>query len=236
MGKTKIPDSQLVEKLRDKQYTSYYAVAKAVGLNCNTDFINRCHRLEELYGIPVRIPSRQGRPVKNTKPMTSRKLTDKPPLTLKEWEELNAKIMASDSPEPKIIGFPFGPGEQVYYEYRLCTVERVFKDKIILRRNSDLKLVTLTMEEYLKNPEILRRIDKKPPIKSIGEAITTKRDEGEPFDLEMDDTTESTKDFGPLFGEVDYIDDAWLKPTARKLSIKEKIKKCVAILFGEVEK
>jgi hypothetical protein len=222
MGKQKIPDSELLEKLRDNQHISYYATAEIVGLRYNTDFINRCHKLERLYKIPAKISTKYGKSKPEPKP---------------EAAEIIKSSVA-------ITRFPFRPNEQVYYEGRLCTVVKVTEEKILLSRNADKKFITLTMEEYLKNPNILRQIDEKPPIKTTGEAIVLKQTgkeyikavaetakNFEPFDLEMGDNTDKVKDFGPLFEPVDYIDPEWGKPTLR-----EKIKKCVAILFGEVGK
>lgn len=254
MGKTKIPDSQLLEKLRDK-YKSYYAIAKAVGLNCNTDFIKRCHRLEELYGIPERIPSRAGRPPTREKAVRPEKRAE--PQKAK-WEKTEIRVAPAEPLKirpayrtPDTKPFPFRPKEPAEAYGRRCTVEHVCQDKITLWRNADMKYIGITTEEYTQNPEILRQIDEKPPIKTTGEAVVLKQmgkeyikivevsetaNHFEPpkFDLEMGDNTDTTKEFGPLFDDVDYIDEAWGKPT--KLSIKEKIKKCVAILFGEEKK
>jgi hypothetical protein len=222
MGKQKIPDSELLEKLRDNQHISYYATAEIVGLRYNTDFINRCHKLERLYKIPAKISTKYGKSKPEPKP---------------EAAEIIKSSVA-------ITRFPFRPNEQVYYEGRLCTVVKVTEEKILLSRNADKKFTTLTMEEYLKNPNILRQIDEKPPIKTTGEAIVLRQagkeyiktvevaetaKKFEPFDLEMDDTTDKVKEFGPLFEPVDYIDEEW----GRKLTLREKIGKCIAILFGE---
>lgn len=250
MAKCKIPDSELTEKLRDKQYTSYYAISKAVGLVCNTDLIRRCHRLEELYGIPARIPSRSGRPIEN-KPKPEPK-PKKPKLVKKPG------LVRTPEKKPEVIkitptGFPFHANDQVRYDGRLCTVAYVIQDKITLRRNADLKHITLTMEEYTQNPNILRRIEEKQPIKGIGQAIVTRQSgreyiqdvetaetakNFEPFDLEMGDNTDKVKDFGPLFSEEDYIDEEWItnKPIISKPTIREKIKKVAVILFGEGKK
>jgi hypothetical protein len=264
MGKQKIPDSELLEKLRDNQHISYYATAEIVGLSYNTDFINRCHKLERLYKIPAKISTKYGKSKpepKQPKPIKETTIRPKP-----EAAEIIKSSVA-------ITRFPFRPNEQVYYEGRLCKVTSVSADKITLRRYSDLSPIMIGMEEYLKNPNILRQIDEKPPIKTTGEAIVLKQagkeyiktveaaetakdfepmhiesdtcESEEPgryeaeeidrmhcFDFEMDDTTDKVKDFGPLFEPVDYIDEEW----GRKLTLREKIGKCVAILFGEVEK
>ena len=62
MGKQKVSDSRLAETLKDDQYKTYYAVAKAVGTGSQTSFIERCHKIEQIYGIPPRISERGGRP------------------------------------------------------------------------------------------------------------------------------------------------------------------------------
>lgn len=242
MAPCKISDSELLSTLRDKQYISYYAISKSIGLVCNTDLIKRCHRLEELYGIPERVPSRSGRPKEN-KPKKVK------PISLKEDKQKAKPIkvepfmgIAKPIEKPvKIKAVPLRPGEQVRYDGRLHTIVMVTAEKITLRKNADLSHKTLTMEECIQNPEKIVRIEEKRPISTTGEAIVLRRDskyikdtaetakDFEPFGLE--DNTDKVEDSG-LFEPVDYIDEEW----GQKLTLGEKIKKCADILFGEAEK
>jgi hypothetical protein len=189
MGKQKIPDSELLEKLRDNQHISYYATAEIVGLRYNTDFINRCHKLERLYKIPAKISTKYGKSKPEPKP---------------EAAEIIKSSVA-------ITRFPFRPNEQVYYEDRLCTAVMVTAEKITLRRNADMRHITITIEEYIQNPKILRQIDEKPPLKNI-----------------YDEKRTVIATDKPVFEPIDYIDPEWGKPT-----FGQRMKNFIGKLRGE---
>ena len=117
----------------------------------------------------------------------------------------------------------------------------VTEEKMILRRNADMHHITITLEQYTENPGIVRQTDEKPHITTTGEDVTLRRrtvreianntDKMEPvFDLEMDDNTDSTKDFGPLFEETDYIDEEWGAVKAKP--IKDMDSKFADWMFG----
>jgi hypothetical protein len=255
-AKPKASEEQIIEKLMDiDTYPSYYKIANSLGLDPQNSFIKRCHKIEERLGIPPREKCHGGglqrkvvlieqKPKEHTKPKPEPKLVT----------ELARTVVKAQLPQENLSVFPFGPNEQVYYDDRLCTAVMVTAEKAILRRNADMKHITLMIEQYTENPEIVRRTDEKPPLKTTGEAIVLKqRDEGkayiedaetaetakdfEPFDLEMDDNTDAVKDFGPLFDNVDYIDEEWGASPVEKLAgfqttFNKKVKKFVNRILG----
>jgi hypothetical protein len=211
MGKYKVSDEQIAELAL--KGLSNNGIAVELGIAVSGTFHNRCNEIRKANGIPV-WSGKMGRHPKEDKPVVAKsEPTKRPqptPLKIEPFTGIEA-------PKPiwgKPTLFPFNLNEQVYYGYRLCTVERIFTDKIILRRNADLRPKAITIEEYIQNPKILRQIDEKPPLKTICDDKRT---------VIMDK---------PVFEPIDYIDPEW----GRKLTFREKIKKCVAILFGEVEK
>lgn len=236
MGKSKISDQQLTERLMDSPNKTYYEIAKSFGLVPQSSFNARCRKIEDKLGMPERDPGKPGRnfgstdaekrqakPIKRPEPKPTMPPDDFFNVKLESVKE-KPKTVIIAGPEPKKSLF-FRPNEQVYYEDRLCTVIMATAEKMILRRNADMRHTTITAEQYTENPGIVRQIDEKPPITTTGEDVTLRRrtvreianntDKMEPlFDLEMDDNTDAVKDFGPLFEETDYIDPEWgAKPT-----------------------
>lgn len=211
MGKSKVTDQQLAEKLLDKQYKTYYAVAKSLGLVPQSSFNTRCHYIEAAYGIePRETPTeRTGRP----------KGGERKPKPLKV-----APFMGIAEPKKPDKPFPFAVNEQVYYDNRLCTVVMV-GDKITFRKNADLRHITLTMEEYIKNQDIVRQIEEKPPCTTTGEAMVLRKRAKEY--IQDTETAETAKNFEP-FDDIDYTDEEWgVKPT-----FGEKIKNFARKLMG----
>ena len=202
MGKQKVSDSQLAVVLKDNQYKTYYAVAKAVGTGSQTSFIERCHKIEQIYGIPPRISERGGRPKGSTdgikrqakpikrpepKPVKVEPFVGiakpEPKPTMPPDEFFNVKLdPVKERPKSVINAGPeqvkslfFRPNEQVYYEDRLCAVIMATEEKMILRRNADMHHITITAEQYTENPGILRQEHEKPPITTTGEDVTLRK-------------------------------------------------------------
>ena len=214
MGKSKVTDQQLAEKLLDKQYKTYYAVAKSLGLVPQSSFNDRCHRIEAANGIePRETPTeRTGRP----------KGGERKPKPLKV-----APFMGIAEPKKPDKPFPFSVNEQVYYDNRLCTVVMATAEKIILRKNADLRHTTLTMEEYTKNPNIVRQIEEKPPLMTTGEAVVLRKRDKAKEHIQDTETAETAKSFEP-FEDIDYTDEEW----GVKSTFREKIKNFARKLMG----
>lgn len=222
MGKSKVTDERLKEKLMDKQYKTYYAVAKSLGLVPQSSFNDRCHRIETAYGIEPREvpPERTGRPKGEERKLKPPKV--EPFMGIAEPKKPDKP---KPIPKPKLSAFPFAVNEQVYYDNCLCTVVMVAAEKVILRKNADLRHVTLTMEEYTQNPNIVRQIEEKPPCTTTGEAMVLRKRAKEY--IQDTETAETAKNFEP-FEDIDYTDEEWgIKPT-----FGEKIKNFARKLMG----
>jgi hypothetical protein len=202
MGKSKISDQQLTERLMDSPNKTYYEIAKSFGLVPQSSFNARCRKIEHKLGMPERDP---GKPGRNFGSKDGTKRQEKPkapaPRPIIEVEP----FMGIAKPEPKPIISPddffnvklepdkekpktvigseptqakplfFRPNEQVYYEDRLCTVIMSTAEKMVLRRNADMHHITITAERYTENPGILRQIDEKPPLPTVGEDVIKRR-------------------------------------------------------------
>ena len=229
MGKSKVTDEQLTAALLDKQYKTYYAVAKSLGLVPQSSFNTRCHYIEAAYGIePRETPTeRTGRP-KGSKDSHKRQIANcRPPERIIKSPVTVEPFIGVPMPKPKPDKpkFPFAVNEQVYYDNRLCTVVMATAEKIILRKNADLRHTTLTMEEYIKNPNIVRQIEEKPPCTTTGEAMVLRKRAKEY--IQDTETAETAKNFEP-FEDIDYTDEEWgVKPT-----FGEKIKNFARKLIG----
>ena len=203
MGKQKVSDSQLAEALKDEQYKTYYAVAKAVGTGSQTSFIERCHKIEQIYGIPPRISERGGRPKgskdgekRQTKPKEppSRPTVKvepfvgiaKPKPTISPDDFFNVKlepvkekpkevVSAGPDPERPLKPFPFGSGDELFYLDRLHTFQRIIDGTIYLRENASMRTVTVPMALYNQIPDIFRGTEEKPPILTILEDVALKK-------------------------------------------------------------
>jgi len=255
--KPKVPDEQLAEVLRDGRYTSYYAVANAVNITPSENFTERCQRLEKKLGIPHKERRGQRRinidklPEADVEPPESLRKTEPEVPTAKAVPVRAERTVPVNATHTEVTPFRFRPKEPVCFDGYQRVVDAVLPEKIAMRRNCDMRYITLTAEEYIENPGILRQSEEKPRITTVGEAVVLRqRDEAkeyiqdtetvetakkfEPFDLEMGDNTDTVKEFGPLFEDVDYIDDAW--GTVEKPTVASRFKGFIAKLRGEGKK
>jgi len=200
MGKYKVSDEQIAELALKGR--SNNQIAAELGISVSGTFHNRCNEIRKANGIPA-WSGKMGRHPKEDKPEIKPTKTQRPNQTPLKVEP----FMGVAKPAEKTKPIPFRPNEQAYYKDRLCTVVMVTAEKITLRRNADMRRITLTIEEYIQNPKILRQIDEKPPLKDI-----------------YDDKRTVIAD-KPVFEPIDYIDPEWgAKPTFRQ-RVKNFIKK-----------
>jgi hypothetical protein len=207
MGKYKVSDGQIAELAL--KGLSNNGIAAELGIAVSGTFHNRCNEIRKANGIPVWL-GKMGRHPKEDKPVVAKSEPTKRPTPLKV-----EPFKGIEAPKPiwgKPILFPLEPNDQAYYEDRLCTAVMVTADKITLRRNADMRHITITIEEYIQNPKILRQIDEKPPLKNIYDEKRT---------VIVTDK--------PVFEPIDYIDPEWgAKPT-----FGQRVKNFIKKLRGE---
>lgn len=132
-----VTDEQILEVLRDPQYTSEKQRAEALGITPNSGTNNRFRAIREQYGIPEpEPPKKPGRP---------KKVQAEPP-----------------SAEPTTTPFPFKPGEQILYAGRLHTVNSVSRSNMVIRENASLTAKTITADDYERNEDLFKTLEKKP--------------------------------------------------------------------------
>lgn len=207
MGKYKVSDGQIAELAL--KGLSNNQIAAELKISSAGTFHNRCNEIRKANGIPV-WSGKMGRHPKEDKPVVAKsEPTKRPrPTPLKVEPFKGVEIQKPIWGKP--ILFPYRPNDQAHYKDRLCTVVMITAEKITLRRNADMRRITLAIEEYIQNPKILRQIDEKPPLKNIYEDKRT---------VIMDK---------PVFEPIDYIDPEWGKPT-----FGQRVKNSIGKLRGE---
>lgn len=165
-GKHKISDEKMIEKLKDQRNLSNRQIAIEFGITPSGDFSKRCGELRKNNGIlePVRQKS-AGRP----KPQIT---TIKPSIEQHKLVEANKKIPLKEKPTDLPLKiekpFTFEPKDPVIHAIEgLCTVRSVGKDRMVLVRNANMRAITITHDDFLRDPNIVRKNGEKPQVKTV---------------------------------------------------------------------
>jgi hypothetical protein len=153
MSRQKFSDEQLIKLLQNPEYKNNNQIVKALGSKPYGALNNRLNQLRKNHGLPAA----DGR--------------KKPGLEI-------ALVIPDEPPETdpvKLDPFPFEPKEQVVFGGRLHTVRGVEINKLVMYENCSLRRVTVTLEAWNKNKNLVRGLNEKPPIKTAGEDVALKR-------------------------------------------------------------
>lgn len=154
MSKQKYSDEQLTEMLARPEYAgkNNKQIAEMLGMYYTGKLSVRLNQLRRANGLPVSTRGRNNRSEK--KRMGSVGITSLPDAEVKPPEPIVDM--------PKLIPFSFGPKDQVLYDGRLHTVREVTSEKLIMYENATLRRKTVTLEEWNRNPDMVKSTEKKP--------------------------------------------------------------------------
>ncbi|MDD4566194.1 MAG: hypothetical protein PHE79_12065 [Eubacteriales bacterium] len=148
MAKARIADEEVRKYINEGR--SNYWIFKEAGVN-----YARIDKLRKEYGKPLPDPEK--------------------PVEVKVGP---APVVESVQPEPKQARpFPFEPKESVIYSGQMHTVRSVGESRMVLRRNADMKGVTILLDDYNAGRASIRKVDEKKT--NTYEHITRNRREDE---------------------------------------------------------
>lgn len=173
--KSRVSDEQIIELIEKGLINSH--IARELGVTLGSISV-RCNQLRKKHNS---LPEPAKKSTKRTIDLDNLPEVEPPP-SLKEKASAD-----TIPPEPvKLDPFPFEPKDDVIYGGQLHRVRSVGATRMILCRNADLKSVTITLEEWNRNKDMIRAAEEKP--QNTYEHITRNRPDEEPEDAKAPET------------------------------------------------